>query len=230
MYLLISGVLFDLDGTLLDSIMPMQEAFVKVVEGLGATITEEERHNVGENLSRILITRSSPFAGISFLWRLGKYVGLPPHKRVHMMVLTYLRLKYIANNSNLFDGVPEVLDVLKKKGLKMAIVTTRSRKELLRIMKILSIELYFSAAVSRDDVKTGKPSPDPLLLALKQLGLRPDETAMVGDMPTDIEAGKRAGTKTVGLLNGIFKKELTASQPDVSVNSIVELPAVLNNL
>jgi pyrophosphatase PpaX len=228
-YLLISGVLFDLDGTLLDSIMPMQEAFVKVVEGLGATITEEERHNVGENLSRILITRSSPFAGISFLWRLGRYVGLPPHKRV-MMVLTYFRLKYIANNSNLFDGVPEVLDVLKKKGLKMAIVTTRSRKELLRIMKMLSIKSYFSAAVSRDDVKTGKPSPDPVLFALKQLGLRPDETAMVGDMPTDIEAGKRAGTKTVGLLNSIFKKELTASQPDISVNSIGEVPAVLNNL
>jgi len=227
---LISGVLFDLDGTLLDSIMPMQEAFVKVVEGLGATITEEERHNVGENLSRILITRSSPFAGISFLWRLGGYVRLPPHKRVHMMVLTYFRLKYIANNSNLFDSVHEVLDVLKKKGLKMAIVTTRSRKELLRISKTLSIESYFSAAVSRDDVKTGKPSPDPLLLALKQLGLRPDEVAMVGDMPTDIEAGKRAGTKTVGLLNGIFEKELAASQPDISVNSIAEVPAVLNNI
>jgi len=226
----ISGVLFDLDGTLLDCIMPMQEAFVKVVESLGATITEEERRNVGENLSKILITRSSPLANISFLWRLGKYVGLPPHKRVHMMVLVYYRLKYIANNSNLFNGVPEVLEALKNRGVKMAIVTTRSKKELLHILKMFSIESYFDAAVSRDDVRNGKPSPDPLLFALKQLGLRPEETAMVGDMPTDIEAGRRAGTKTVGLLNGIFKKELTASHPDVSVNSIVEVPGILNSL
>jgi len=227
---LISGVLFDLDGTLLDCIMPMQEAFIKVVEGMGATITEEERRNVGENLSKILITRSSPLANISFLWRLGKYVGLPPHKRVHMMILAYNRLKHIANNSSLFNGVPEVLEELRKKGLKMAIVTTRSRKELLHILKTFSIESYFGVAVSRDDVKNGKPSPDPLLFALRQLGLRPDETAMVGDMPTDIEAGRRAGTKTIGLLNGIFKKELTASHPDVSVNSIVEVPGILNSI
>jgi len=226
----ISGVLFDLDGTLLDCIMPMQEAFVKVVESMGVTITEEERRNVGENLSKILITRSSPLANISFLWRLGKYVGLPPHKRVHMIVLTYYRLKYIANNSNLFNGVPEVLEALRNRGVKMAIVTTRSRKELLHILKMFSIESYFGATVSRDDVKNGKPSPDPLLFALKQLGLRPDETAMVGDMPTDIEAGKHAGTKTVGLLNGIFKKELMASNPDASINSIVEVPAVLSFL
>jgi pyrophosphatase PpaX len=229
-YYLISGILFDLDGTLLDCIVPMQEAFVKVVESLGVTITEEERHNVGENLSKILITRSSPLANISFLWRLGKYVGLPTHKRVHMMVLVYYRLKHIANNSNLFNGVPEVLEALKNRGVKMAIVTTRSKKELLHILKMFSIESYFDAAVSRDDVKNGKPSPDPLLFALKQLGLRPDETAMVGDMPTDIEAGKRAGTKTIGLLNGIFKKELMASNPDVSINSIVEVPAVLSFL
>jgi HAD superfamily hydrolase (TIGR01509 family) len=227
---LIYGVLFDLDGTLLDSIMSMQKAFVKVVEGLGANITEEERHNVGENLSKILTTRSSPFASISFLWRLGKYVGLPTHKRIHMMILTYNRLKYIANNSNLFNSVPEVLEVLRNRGVKMAIVTTRSRNELIHILKMFSIESYFSAAVSRDDVKNGKPSPDPLLFALKQLGLKPNETAMVGDMPTDIEAGRRAGTKTVGLLNGIFKKELIASHPDVSINSILEVPAVLNSL
>jgi len=227
---LISGVLFDLDGTLLDCIMPMQEAFVKVVESLGITITEEERRNVGENLSKILIARSSLLANISFLWRLGKYVGLRPYKRVHMMVLVYYRLKHIANNSNLFNGVPEVLETLKNRGVKMAIVTTRSRKELHHILKMFSIESYFDAAVSRDDVKNGKPSPDPLLFALKQLGLRPEETAMVGDMPIDIEAGRRAGTKTVGLLNGIFKKELTASHPDVSVNSIAEVPGILNSL
>lgn len=229
-YLLISGVLFDLDGTLLDSIIPMQDEFVKVAGGLGATINEEQRHNAADNLRRILTTGTSPFAGISFLWRLGRDVGLPTHKRLHLMVLTYFRLKHIANNSKLFDGVQEVLEVLWKKGIKMAIVTTRSRKELLRIMKILSIGSYFNAAVSRDDVKTGKPSPDSLLLALRQLGLKPEEVAIVGDMPTDIEAGRRAGTKTIGLSNGIFKKELAASQPDILVSSIGEVLAILNNL
>ena len=227
---MISGVLFDLDGTLIDCIRPMESAFVEVVEKLGLKITEEGRKNVAENLHEILLKHSSLSSGATFLWRLGLFIGLPPHKRFLMMLLAFRKLKEIANNSPPFPGVMELLMAFSSRGLKMAVVTTRSKKEAFLVLNKYSIAQYFNAVITRDDAQRGKPFPDPVILALKLLGIRSEEAVMVGDMPTDMEAGKSAGTKTIGLLVGIFQKELIESKPDTLASSITELPDIINRL
>lgn len=227
---MINGVLFDLDGTLLDCIRPMERAFVEITSSLGVKLTEESRVNVAENLRSILIKRSSPFAGISFLFRLVRYVGLSPHKQLLLIILASKRLKEIANNSPLFPGVPEILEALHSRGIRMGIVTTRSEKEANQILERFSIEKYFGTVVTRDDTERGKPHPDPVILAMKRLNLKSEETVMIGDMPTDIEAGKLAGTKTIGLLLGIFNKELANKNPDALTDSISSLPALIEGL
>ncbi|MCQ5361920.1 MAG: HAD family hydrolase [Candidatus Methanomethylicia archaeon] len=224
---MISAVLFDLDGTILNCVEPMSREFIKIVQKLGVNITDDIRKRVGSKLGEILIERSSPLAEFLLLWRLGRTIGLSFFKRVIMIFLSYSRLKNIANNSLLFEGVIEILHALKKRGLKLAVVTTRSRKDVLLIMKKFSLENFFDVIVTRDDVFLGKPSPEPVILALKKLNVSANEAVVVGDMPTDIESGKQAGTKTIALLTGLFNESLLEASPDLTINSILEVPEAL---
>ena len=227
---MIRAVLFDLDGTLVDCIRPMERAFVEVVEELGAKITDEDRANVAENLRSLLIQRSSPYAGVVFLWRLGRYVGLPRHKNLLMIFKAFRRLKRITEDSPLFPGTIELLTQLRGMSLKLGIVTTRSANEALPLLKRLSVAHFFDAVVTRDDAARSKPYPDPVQLALKLLSAAPEEAVMIGDMPTDIDSGRGAGTKTVGLLVGIFNKELVAAKPDALAGSLQEITPALSRL
>ncbi|MBC7113920.1 MAG: HAD family hydrolase [Candidatus Methanomethyliales bacterium] len=227
---MVSAVLFDLDGTILNCVEPMSKEFMRIVQKLGVNITDEIRRRVGSNLGEILIKRSSPIAEVLLLWRLGRTIGLSFFKRVMMIFLSYSRLKNIANNSSLFDGVIEILQALKQQGLKLGVVTTRSRKDVSLIMKKFSLENFFDVIVTRDDVFFGKPSPEPVILALKKLNVSANEAVVVGDMPTDIESGKQAGTKTIALLTGLFNESLLEASPDLTINSILEIPQALENL
>jgi phosphoglycolate phosphatase-like HAD superfamily hydrolase len=101
---MVSAVLFDLDGTILNCVEPMSREFIKIVQRLGVNITDEIRKRVGSNLGEILIKRSSPIAEFLLLWRLGRTIGLSFFKRVVLIFLSYSRLKNIANSSSLSTG------------------------------------------------------------------------------------------------------------------------------
>ncbi|MEM3366676.1 MAG: hypothetical protein QXM93_09695, partial [Candidatus Methanomethyliaceae archaeon] len=86
---MVSAVLFDLDGTILNCVEPMSKEFIKIVQKLGLNITDDVRKRVGNNLGEILIKKSSPIAEISLLWRLGRTIGLPFFKRILLIFLSY---------------------------------------------------------------------------------------------------------------------------------------------
>ncbi len=87
----------------------------------------------------------------------------------------------------------------------------------------------FAAIAAGGDHATIKPSPQPILEIAKQLGLDPGQLVVVGDGPQDIEAGRRAGCRTIGVEGGFLPHErLVASQPDVLIQSLEELPHVLS--
>jgi phosphoglycolate phosphatase len=227
---MITGVLFDLDGVILDCMVPMRDAFIKKVEELSASVTDEGRRTVGANLGAILTNHSSKFAGAVFIWRLSKFLGVPYYKRMILIPLSYYALRRIAFNCNVFSDAPEVLEALRRNGIKMAIVTSRSRKEVMPLLKKFGIESYFNVIVTRDDIRSGKPSPEPLVFAIGRMGLRPNETVMIGDMPTDILAGKKAGTKTMGMSESIFQTELLLAKPDILIDSLKDIPKALESL
>ncbi|MDI9644190.1 MAG: HAD family hydrolase [Candidatus Verstraetearchaeota archaeon] len=227
---MISGVLFDLDGTLLDCIVPMEKILVDVLLRLGVRDARRKKVEVVKNLRSILLHGSSAFDGFRLLWRLGRHLGIGPLKRFVMILLAYRALRTAYLNPSLFPGTKKLLLDLKNAGISVAIVTTRSSKEASHVLKKCSIDSYFDFVVSRDLVKRGKPFPDPVLFALEKMGIGPDQAVMIGDMPTDIEAGRAAGTKTIGLAIGIFNEELKMSNPDAVAFSLEEIPLIIARL
>jgi len=101
--------------------------------------------------------------------------------------------------SSEFDGVTETLLLLKEKGLKMAIVSTKKNDMVMRGLNLLKVADLFDVVIGLDDVKNPKPDPEPILLALNRLGADKTEALMIGDNFHDIEGGQNAGVRTAGV-------------------------------
>ncbi len=207
-------VLFDLDGTLIDSgpiiMASMRHASVTV---LGREPDEE----------RVRAAIGGP--GLIAQMR-----ELDPD-RVDELVESYR-----AHNEPLhatleaFDGVLELLPRLRERGHRLGIVTAK---------RVRTVELAFDrfpilremteVLVGAEDTERHKPDPDPLLEALARMGARPEDAAYVGDSPFDIRAGKAAGTLAVAVgWGGIHPDErLLHEQPDALVHTPEELVALL---
>jgi pyrophosphatase PpaX len=122
-----------------------------------------------------------------------------------------------------FPGVSDVLPELGRRGYKLAAITTRSRRTSLKTLEAAQLLAHFEAVVSWEDVERPKPHPDPVLLALARLGVASSEAVMVGDTGVDIEAGRRAGTKTIGGTYGLLGAAIAETAPDGVVDALAEL-------
>lgn len=98
-----------------------------------------------------------------------------------------------------YDAVVETLEQLHKEGIKLAVVSTKSREGLDRGLKVLGAEHLFEVIISMDEVTHVKPHPEPVLLAIEKLGVSKEEAIMIGDNSHDIEGGKNAGVRTAGV-------------------------------
>ncbi|MBQ8919235.1 MAG: HAD-IA family hydrolase [Acidaminococcaceae bacterium] len=98
-----------------------------------------------------------------------------------------------------FPGVKETLEQLYAGGIPMAVVTSKSTATCLRGAKCLGIDQYFTAVIGADAVTHPKPDPQPTLLAVENLGTKPEETLCIGDAPYDVMSGKAAGCHTAAV-------------------------------
>ncbi|WP_214825251.1 pyrophosphatase PpaX [Exiguobacterium algae] len=127
-----------------------------------------------------------------------------------------------------YPGVIEGLNRLHAKGYKMGIVTSKGRPVVERGLKLFGIDHLFNVVVTADDVENEKPHAEPVERALQALGSRPERAVMVGDNDTDIFSGKNAGTKTVAVgwaLKG--RAFLESLEPDVIIDSMEHFEAWL---
>jgi len=109
----------------------------------------------------------------------------------------------------------EVLEALKKKGIKLAVFSGNSSEVLEKSLKALKIRQYFHAVVSADDVKKMKPDPEGLLKALSSLNLQKSEAIYVGDALNDVKSAKAAGVKVAVVLTGALnRKKAEVVKPD----------------
>ena len=206
-------VLFDLDGTLIDS---------------GSMILASFRY-----ATRTVLAREFPDEVL--LAQVGggtldeQMSALDP-RRVDDLVASYRE-----HNGPLHDelqpceGVVAVLERLHEEGRRLGIVTAKRRVTVGLAFRVLPLAHLFDAAVGSDDVARGKPHPDGILRALELLGAHPCDAAYVGDSPFDVEAANRAGVCSVAVgWGGIHPHDrLRAVEPDVFVNSAEELLGVL---
>jgi pyrophosphatase PpaX len=114
-----------------------------------------------------------------------------------------------------FPGAAETVRELARRGVGLAIVTSKHRRATLRGMDLCGITDHFDVIVTPEDVANPKPDPEPVRIALERLGVAPEEALFVGDSPHDIAAGRGAGTWTAGALWGPFPREaLERERPD----------------
>jgi pyrophosphatase PpaX len=207
-------VLFDLDGTLIDS---------------GAMILSSFRHAtqtvLGREIPDDLLVASSGGATIQDQMR-----ALAGEDLVEELVRVYREHNEpLHDELQAFDGVEALLERLSGEGRKLGVVTSKRRKTVDLAFRVLPIERYFDVVVASDEVERHKPDPEPVLLALERLASRPEETAFVGDSPFDVGAGKAAGCFTIGVSWGRIHPEerLRESGADLIVHSPGELVDVL---
>jgi len=206
-------VLFDLDGTLVDSGAIILASFKHAARTVLARDVEEEQIAAlvgGSNLHdqmRVL----SP-AHVDELVRVYREHNRPLHDELEA-----------------FDGVEELIETLSGQGRKLGIVTAKGRQTVDLAFAVLSLESYFDAVVTADMTDRHKPDPAPVLKALELLESEPADAAFVGDSPYDIAAGKAAGVFTVAVSWGKIHPEerLLEAGADVLVHSPKELLDVL---
>ena len=127
-----------------------------------------------------------------------------------------------------YDGVVETLEQLHAMGIRMAIVSTKKRFSLARGMKLMGIEHLFEVVVGFDDVEHEKPHPEPVLLALSQLGVDKEDALMIGDNYHDILAGQNAGVKTAGVAWSVKGADyLRTFNPDYMLEHMQDLLTIV---
>jgi pyrophosphatase PpaX len=114
-----------------------------------------------------------------------------------------------------FPDTLETVEALRRRGVRLAIVTSKHRESALRGMDLCGIVDHFPVIVTPEDVAQPKPHPEPVLHALERLGVAAGEAVFVGDSPHDMAAGRAAGTRTAGALWGPFPRAaLERERPD----------------
>jgi phosphoglycolate phosphatase len=133
-----------------------------------------------------------------------------------------------ARNTSLLPGVDETLKALKRMGLKIGLFTLSSDKAASYILQRFKLGDFFGVTVPRNKVNYVKPKPEHLEMALKVLGVLPEETVVVGDSDVDMESAKELEAIAVGLPAGISTvEELTAHGANYIITSITDLPVVI---
>jgi pyrophosphatase PpaX len=207
--LAITTALFDLDGTIVDTNELIIQSFLHTLEGETAEPFTRER--------------IIPHMGFPLLEQLRFFTG---KDEVDELAVKYRKFNLDKHDELVkeFPYVREVLAELKRRGVRMGVVTNKMRTTTLMGLKLCGLESYMDTIVTVDDVARGKPDPESVLKALKLLNARPDETVMVGDSQYDIVAGREAGAKTVGVAWSLKGEDhLREFGPDFIVRDMREL-------
>lgn len=204
----ITTLLFDFDGTLLDTNELIVQTFLSVLgeHFPGQYGREDVLHFIGPSLEQTF-TKIAP-------------------GRVDELSDQYRRLNRTLHDELVseYDGVTETLRTLKSRGLKMAIVSTKREETILHGLQLMGAHDIFDALVALDHVQNPKPHPEPLELALRLLDADQEGALMIGDNSHDIEGGKNAGVRTAGVAWAAKGEAfLAAYEPDFMLNHISDL-------
>ncbi|WP_192034698.1 phosphoglycolate phosphatase [Halomonas sp. YLGW01] len=210
-------VAFDLDGTLIDSVPDLAVAVDAALEDQGVA-------PVGEARVRDWVGNGS--------WRLvERALEAALERPADQGVLEACHARFLAHyhaspveRTRLYPGVREALEGLIAHGLSLVLITNKPQAFIAPILEHFALNDAFALCLGGDSLDEKKPHPAPLLHAAAHFGLSPEACLMVGDSRHDIEAGKRAGFRTLAVPYGYNHGEsVTDSGPDAVVESLSEL-------
>src|SRR4051812_41704957 len=209
------AVVFDLDGTLIDSRGDIVAAMNHAFQATGRRSQPEAAflRFVGDG-ARMLCARAAGLA--------------EKDPAVDKLLQAYLE-HYVDHPTDHTKWMPHAREVLDKlRDYPLALCTNKPRETTEAVLSHLGVRSIFSAVRAGDDIAERKPLPQPLLAIAAQLAVSPEELVVVGDGPQDVEAGRRAGARTIGVV-GVFvpRDRLQNTQPDILLDSLLELPDII---
>lgn len=194
-------VLFDLDGTLIDSVRLILDSYhhTLATHGFPPRTDEEWLEGVG-----------TPLVAQFAAWR--DDIGT-----LDALIATYreYNLKHHDRMVTVYPGVVDVVKALKDDGVATGLVTSKNRSGALRGLTLARLEALMDVLVCADEVDNPKPHPEPVEKAVRLLGADPASTVYVGDSIHDMRSGRAAGVRTAAVLWGPFgRSHLEGAEPD----------------
>ena len=202
----INTLLFDWDGTVVDSAQLGLTAFEQSFAALGVTFDQE--------IYRVVYSPN--------WYSVYEAMGLPKEK---WQLADDLWIQhYGEQTAQPVPGAPETIRGLKERGYRLGVVSSGSACRVGREIRELALESFFETVVCNEQMENKKPHPEGLETAMRSLGCSTESTCYVGDSPEDIEMGKRARILTVGVRSAYPTSwKLKSHEPDILIESLSEL-------
>ena len=209
------AAIFDLDGTLSDSILSMKYSGDKTMAefGYGPFSVQDYKYFVGDGAAN-LVKRALIKGGDTGLTHFE--AAYARYKEIFQANCMYQVKPY--------EGIPELLEELKKRGMKIAVLSNKPHHATVDVIESLFGKGYFDVVQGQQDDVPRKPSPIGVFKILEKLSLTPEDLLYIGDTGTDMQTGKAAGAFTVGALWGFrTEKELKENHADVLIKKPQQL-------
>jgi phosphoglycolate phosphatase len=212
----VRALVFDLDGTLIDSKLDLALSIDATLKRMGrASLPHEQIYSYVGNGALILVRRA-----------LGDSVTDAEAEEGHRYFLSYYR-EHMLDNTVTYPGVREALDLLS--GHPMAVLTNKPVRFSEGILQGLGIARYFRYVYGGNSFETKKPDPEGMNILVRDLGIAPREAMIVGDSDVDVRTARNSGTWACGVSYGLGLEGLRACPPDLMLDNLADLPAHLNS-
>jgi len=210
-------VLFDLDGTLADTAPDLIAALNRAVQKQGFSPVSNEK-----------IKPLISYGAVAMI----KQCTNNNNEVIQAEILENMLEDYqtnIADQTQLFTGMDNILEIIENKGLKWGVVTNKKQRFTNPLMAALNLTTRAACIVSGDSTNNPKPHPEPMLTACKLADVKPEQCVYIGDAKHDIQAGKAAGMKTLAATYGYLKSDDIPEQwgADILIESPDEILPLL---
>ena len=205
----IDGIIFDFDGTLVDTFDTHLQSWREAFESVGSKMDNKKFiNNFGKSYKDFTFSIDPSLTNLD----------------INEVIKTNKKLMQERSNEySLFPESKKILETLNEKRIICMIASSNPRHVSESLLKQFQIDHLIGKVVGPDDVKNGKPAPDMLNLALNHHKIHPSKSMMVGDTAHDILAGKNASTKTALILRKEEQQNTVSSDPDYVINNLEEL-------
>ncbi|MFX1325534.1 MAG: HAD family hydrolase [Promethearchaeota archaeon] len=221
------GIIWDLDGTIYDITEAIKKAVDDVIEKYNLNlkrdeVMEEVAHLIEEiqnyPVPKILLN-SYDLLKVNFLENLSFF------KKIRIAIFLFNQFnKYKEAESTIFNGIDKLLEFLFNKKVKMAILTNNKSQYAEEVLEKFSLSKFFNTIVGFNEVSEVKPNPEGILIILNKWKVKASDVIFIGDMTTDVDAGKAAKVKMICVASGLAQKaSLSEHQPDILVDNTEEL-------
>ncbi|MFX1376100.1 MAG: HAD family hydrolase [Promethearchaeota archaeon] len=221
------GIIFDMDGVIYNISEAIEKAVDDSVEKYEMSVkTDEVMEELAHLIEEIqnypvpkILLNSYDLLQVKFL------EGLSYFKKLRVAIFLFNQFnKYKDDEASIYSGIDALIKKIYDKKLKLAILTNNKSQYAEEVLEKFNLTKFFSTIIGFNEVSEVKPSPEGILKILDIWKIKPSEAIFIGDMTTDIDAGRSANVKMVSVASGLAKKEtLLKHNPDILVDNTKEL-------